>query len=112
MRTASVSRHGQPLRQRFAAEARLGCGWQDSRSASGNDRYLLCQSGNPIDRPAPSEVLQHIIESSGIDPTELVNIFGSSEAVTQVLAGTKAIDPDRAQALADRLKLSPSIFLE
>jgi HTH-type transcriptional regulator / antitoxin HigA len=65
-----------------------------------------------IDRPAPAEVLQHIIESSGIDPTELVNIFGSSEAVTEVLAGTKTIDLDQAKTLADRFKLSPSIFLE
>jgi HTH-type transcriptional regulator / antitoxin HigA len=66
----------------------------------------------PIDRPAPAEVLKQIIESSGIDPIELVKIFGSSDIVTQVLAGTKTIDPDRAQALADRFKLSPSIFLE
>jgi HTH-type transcriptional regulator / antitoxin HigA len=65
----------------------------------------------PIDRSNPAEVLQHIIESSGIDRTELVNIFGSSEAVAQVLAGTKSIDPDRAKALADRFKLAPSIFL-
>jgi HTH-type transcriptional regulator / antitoxin HigA len=65
-----------------------------------------------IDKSSPAEVLQHIIESSGIDPTELVNIFGSSEAVTEVLAGTKTIDPDWAQALADQFKLSPSIFLE
>ncbi len=65
----------------------------------------------PINRPTPAEVLQHIIESSGIDNIELVNIFGSSEAVTQVLAGTIAIDPNRAQALADRFKLAPSIFL-
>jgi HTH-type transcriptional regulator / antitoxin HigA len=66
----------------------------------------------PIDRPAPAEILQHIIESSGIDTTELVNIFGSSEAVAQVLAGTKSIDPDRANALAARFKLSPKIFLQ
>ncbi len=65
----------------------------------------------PIDRALPSEVLQHIIESSGIDPTELVNIFGSSEAVAQVLAGTKSIEPNLAKALADRFKLAPSIFL-
>jgi HTH-type transcriptional regulator / antitoxin HigA len=66
----------------------------------------------PIDKSSSVEVLQHIIESSGIDPTELVNIFGSSEAVTQVLAGTKMIDLDQAKTLADRFKLSPSIFLE
>ena len=65
-----------------------------------------------IDRASPSEVLQHIIESSGIDRTELVKIFGSSELVAQVLAVTKSIDPDRAQVLANRFKLSPKIFLQ
>ena len=65
-----------------------------------------------IDRSPPPEVLQHIIESSGIDRTELVNIFGSSELVAQVLAGTKSIDPIWAQALGSRFKLSPKIFLQ
>ncbi len=65
-----------------------------------------------IDRVSPSEVLQHIIESSGIDVTELVEIFGSSELVVQVLAGTKSIDLNWAQALGNRFKLSPKIFLQ
>jgi HTH-type transcriptional regulator / antitoxin HigA len=65
-----------------------------------------------IDRASPAEVLLHIIESSGIELTELVSIFGSSESVAQVLAGTKSIDPDRAQALGNRFKLSPKIFLK
>jgi HTH-type transcriptional regulator / antitoxin HigA len=65
-----------------------------------------------IDKSLPAEVLQHIIESSGIDPIKLVNIFGSSESVAQVLAGTKSIDPSWAQALGDRFKLSPKIFLQ
>ena len=66
----------------------------------------------PIDRASPSEVLQHIIESSGIDRAELVNIFGSSELVAQFLAGTKSIDPSWAQTLGKRFKLSPKIFLQ
>lgn len=66
----------------------------------------------PIDRSAPAEVLQHIIESGGIDAIELAKIFGSTESVAQVLAGIKAIDPDRAQVLANRFKLSPKIFLQ
>ncbi|WP_309732650.1 hypothetical protein [Chamaesiphon sp. OTE_75_metabat_556] len=41
-----------------------------------------------------------------------MNIFGSSESVAQVLAGTKSIEPHWAQALADRFKLSPKIFLQ
>jgi HTH-type transcriptional regulator / antitoxin HigA len=65
-----------------------------------------------IDRSSPAEVLQHIIESSGIDETALVEIFGSSEAIAQVLAGKKSIDPNWAQALGDRFRLSPKIFLE
>jgi HTH-type transcriptional regulator / antitoxin HigA len=65
-----------------------------------------------IDRVSPSEVLQHIIESSGIDVTDLVEIFGSSESVEQVLAGKQSIDSTQAQALADRFKLSPAIFLQ
>jgi HTH-type transcriptional regulator / antitoxin HigA len=65
-----------------------------------------------IDRSSPSEVLQHIIESSGIDPAELAEIFGSSESVVQVLAGTKSIDPNWAQSLGNRFKLSPTIFLQ
>lgn len=64
-----------------------------------------------IDRSSPAEVLQHIIESSGIESIELINIFGSSESIDQVLAGTKSIDPNLAQALGDRFKLSPKIFL-
>jgi HTH-type transcriptional regulator / antitoxin HigA len=69
-------------------------------------------SGRLRQRASSSEVLQHIIESSGIDRTELVNIFGSSELVAQVLAGTKSIDPIWAQALGRRFKLSPKIFLQ
>ncbi len=63
-----------------------------------------------IDEASPAEVLAHVIESSGIDSSELVDIFGSSEAVAQVLAGQEPIDFQQAQALANRFKLSPKIF--
>ena len=53
----------------------------------------------PIDKSSPAEVLQHIIESSGIDRAELVNIFGSSESVSQVLAGTRSLEPSWAQEI-------------
>jgi HTH-type transcriptional regulator / antitoxin HigA len=64
-----------------------------------------------IDESSPAEVLQHVIESSGIDLAELAEIFGSREILAQVLAGQKLINPNQAQALADRFKLSPQIFL-
>ncbi len=65
-----------------------------------------------IDRSSPSEVLPHIIKSGGINLTELAKMFGSSESVAQVLAGTKSIEPSWAQALGNRFKLSPQIFLQ
>jgi HTH-type transcriptional regulator / antitoxin HigA len=76
------------------------------------DLVTMLVEAYEIDRVSPSEVFQHIIESSGIDVTDLVEIFGSSESVEQVLAGTKSIDPNWAQALGNRFKLSPAIFLQ
>jgi HTH-type transcriptional regulator / antitoxin HigA len=64
-----------------------------------------------IEKSPPVEVLQHIIESSGIDVADLADIFGSSEVTIQILEGQKLIDTKQAQALANRFKLSPQIFL-
>ncbi len=64
-----------------------------------------------IDKSSPAEVLEHIIESSGIDITDLTKIFGSIETLDRVLAGQELIDINQARALADRFKLSPQIFL-
>ena len=64
-----------------------------------------------IDRSSPVEVLEHIIESSGIDRSELAEIFGSSENLERVLAGRDLINSTQAQALSERFKLSPQIFL-
>jgi HTH-type transcriptional regulator / antitoxin HigA len=64
-----------------------------------------------INESSPIEVLLHIIESSGINSSDLAGIFGSSETVTEVLAGHKQINHQQAQALADRFKLSPQIFI-
>lgn len=64
-----------------------------------------------IDESSPLEVLLHIIESSGINSSDLADIFGSSETITQVLAGRKPINSQQAQALANRFQLSPQLFL-
>jgi HTH-type transcriptional regulator / antitoxin HigA len=64
-----------------------------------------------IDRSSPAEVLEHIIESSGIDQDELVRIFGSTETLDRVLVGDESINTSQAQALAARFNLSPQTFL-
>jgi HTH-type transcriptional regulator / antitoxin HigA len=64
-----------------------------------------------IEKSSPAEVLEHIIESSGIDVNDLAEIFGSIETLDRVLAGQELINTSQAEALADRFKLSPQIFL-
>jgi len=64
-----------------------------------------------IDRSSPAEVLEHIMESSGIDAIDLAKIFGSSGDLERVLAGQELINTTQAQALAARFNLSPQIFL-
>jgi HTH-type transcriptional regulator / antitoxin HigA len=64
-----------------------------------------------IDRSSPAEVLEHIIESSGISRNELVEIFGSVETLDRVLIGHELITTSQSQVLAARFKLSPQIFL-
>ena len=65
----------------------------------------------PIEQSSPVEVLEHIIESSGIDRSELVGMFGSDESLDRVLSRRDLINSTQAQALAQRFKLSPQIFL-
>jgi HTH-type transcriptional regulator / antitoxin HigA len=64
-----------------------------------------------IEESSPVEILLHIIESSGIDLADLADIFGSSDILNQVLAGQQPIDNSQAQALGDKFKLSPQIFV-
>jgi HTH-type transcriptional regulator / antitoxin HigA len=61
---------------------------------------------------SPTEILQHIMESSGLQQTDLAEIIGvSSEVLAQIVNGKQAISPTQAQALSDRFKVSPSLFI-
>jgi HTH-type transcriptional regulator / antitoxin HigA len=64
-----------------------------------------------INESSPLEVLLHIIESSGIDSESLADIFGSTETVNMVLSGSQSINCKQAQALADKFKILPKVFL-
>lgn len=66
----------------------------------------------PMDEVRPHEVLQHIIEASGISQADLANLIGSENEVSDVLSGKKPINQTQAQALGKRFKVSPSLFIE
>ena len=46
----------------------------------------------PVEKSSPAEVLEQIIESSGIEVTDLAKIFGSIETLDRVLAGQELIN--------------------
>jgi HTH-type transcriptional regulator / antitoxin HigA len=43
----------------------------------------------PMEQSAPHEILQHIMEASGTSETDLVGIIDSSDAVSEVVNGTR-----------------------
>jgi HTH-type transcriptional regulator / antitoxin HigA len=60
----------------------------------------------------PHEVLQHILESSGMRQADLVELgIGSSGVVSEIVNGKRAISKAQAKILADRFKVSPSLFI-
>ena len=66
----------------------------------------------PMDKPSPHQILQHIIESSGIRQEDLVGIMKSSSGVvSEVVNGKRAISKAKAKALGDYFKVSPSLFI-
>jgi HTH-type transcriptional regulator / antitoxin HigA len=66
----------------------------------------------PVSAVVPHEMLQSIMESSGTRQADLVELgLGSSGVVSEVVNGKRAISKAQAKMLADRFKVSPSLFI-
>ena len=65
----------------------------------------------PFPKSPPHEMLQHIMEASGTRQADLVGVIGSSGVVSEIVNGKRAISKAQAKALADRFKVSPSLFI-
>jgi HTH-type transcriptional regulator / antitoxin HigA len=65
-----------------------------------------------IPASTPQEILQHIMESSGLRQTDIAEIIGaSSGVVSQIFNGKRAISKSQAKALGHQFKVSPSLFI-
>ena len=65
-----------------------------------------------IPAPSPNEILQHIMESSGLRQIDLAEIMGASSGViSEIVNGKRSISKAQAKALATRFKVSPSLFI-
>lgn len=65
----------------------------------------------PMDKSAPHEILQHIMESSGTRQVDLVGVIGSSGVVSEVVNGKRSISKAQAKALGDYFQVSPTLFI-
>ena len=66
----------------------------------------------PMPTSAPHEILQHILESSGLSQVDLVELaIGSPEIVSEIVDGQRPISQAQAEVLSNHFKLSPSLFL-
>jgi HTH-type transcriptional regulator / antitoxin HigA len=65
-----------------------------------------------IPASTPQEILQHIMESSGLRQTDIAEIIGaSSGVVSQIVNGKRAISKAQAKVLGQQFKVSPSLFI-
>ena len=61
---------------------------------------------------SPQEILQYIMDSSGLRQTDVAEIIGaSSGVVSQIVNGKRTISKAQAKALGSRFKVSPSLFI-
>ena len=65
-----------------------------------------------IPTSTPQEILEHIMESSGLRQTDIAEIIGaSSGVVSQIVSGKRAISKAQVKALGYQFKVSPSLFI-
>lgn len=73
------------------------------------ETYESQQYAMPIS--PPHEILQHIMESSGIRQSDLVGKIGSSGVVSEIVNGKRSISKAQAKVLGHMFKVSPSLFI-
>ncbi len=65
----------------------------------------------PLDKTSPVDVLKELVESNGLGPQDLVDIFGTKSNATDALAGKKSLTLDQVKALALRFAVPRSVFI-
>ena len=65
----------------------------------------------PIPDSAPHETLRHIMEQRGLEPKDLLSIFGSRGYVSDILSGKREISKRKANQLAEFFNVSVELFV-
>lgn len=59
----------------------------------------------------PRSMLCFLMESNDLKQADLVDVFGSSGRVSQVVNGKREISKEQAKRLAERFNVSPALFI-
>jgi HTH-type transcriptional regulator/antitoxin HigA len=65
----------------------------------------------PMEKSEPREILAYLMEEHKLKRADLLPIFKSRSAISEVLSGKRGISRNQAKALAERFALSVEIFL-
>jgi len=64
-----------------------------------------------VPEASPSEILCHVLESSGTPQDALVGVLGDRDLVSGLVNGDRTISHEQAHILAKLFKVPPSLFL-
>lgn len=66
----------------------------------------------PIPDNSPHSMLNHLMESNGLTPEDLVDVIGSREMVSKLLEGTLSLSQTQVQKIALFFNVEPDIFVD
>lgn len=59
---------------------------------------------------APNEIIRELMDANGLKQSDLVGVFGTKSAVSEVLSGKRDLSKAHIQKLSDRFHVSPEVF--
>lgn len=62
-------------------------------------------------KSSPRSRLAYLMEVNGLKQSDLVDVFGSSGRVSQVVNGKREISKEQARRLADKFSVSAALFI-
>jgi HTH-type transcriptional regulator / antitoxin HigA len=60
----------------------------------------------------PHSRLLHLMEANNLQAVDLISVFGSSNIVSEIIAGKQSIARNHAQKLSERFNLPIALFLK
>ena len=58
----------------------------------------------------PRDVVRHLMKSNGLRQTDMIDVFGSTSVVSEVLSGKRDLSKTHIARLSERFHISPAVF--